>query len=35
MSTGEIVQFALVGCGNFGRFIGRFADGLEMNLSGM
>jgi len=29
MSRGEVVRFALVGCGNFGRFMGRFADGLE------
>jgi len=29
MSTGQEVRFALVGCGSFGRYIGRFADGLE------
>lgn len=36
MSMGQIVRFALVGCGDFGRFIGRFADGLpRMSLAAL
>ena len=36
MASSDVVRFALVGCGNFGRYIGRFADGLpRMKLAAL